>query len=176
MKTPGAPISTGVPQLLKEAKVSSAPYEVGAPKPPCRPSVSVSAETVMTASSYAAGTCVVAFAPLFPAATTMVTPASRARQIALCNASLFELPQLLSEAPPPPRLRFATVIGPPFFGALLVTKSRPQMTDDHEPEPALFSTRTAQSLAPGATPTTPTPLSKAAIVPATCVPCPFPSL
>src|SRR3989344_9571962 len=117
-----------------------------------------------------------AFAPLFHAATTIVTPASRARQMALCSASLFELPQLLSEAPPPPSERFATVIGPPFFGALLVTKSIPQITLDHEPEPALFRTRTAQSFAPGATPTTPTPLSNAAIVPATCVPCPLPSL
>src|SRR3989344_6990607 len=167
MKTPGAPISTGVPQLLKEAKVSSAPYEVGAPKPPCRPSVSVSAETVMTASSYAAGTCVVAFAPLFPAATTMVTPASRARQIALCKASLFELPQLLSEKPPPPKLMLATVMGPPFAGALLVTKSSPHMTEDQLPEPELLSTRIAHNFASGATPTTPIELSRAAMVPAT---------
>src|SRR3989344_9091778 len=129
----------------------------------------------MTASSYAAGTCVVAFAPLFPAATTIVTPASRARHIALCKASLFELPQLLSEAPPPPRLMLATVIGPPFAGALLVTKSSPQMTDDHVPEPELLRTRTAHSLASGATPTTPRELSAAAIVPATCVPCPLSS-
>src|SRR3989344_636095 len=130
----------------------------------------------MTASLYAAGTEFAAFAPLFPAATTMVTPASRARQIALCSASLLELPQLLSETPPPPSERFATVIGPPFFGALLVTKSIPQMTVDHVPLPELFRTRTAHSFASGATPTTPAPLSSAAIVPATCVPWPLPSL
>jgi hypothetical protein len=37
-------------------------------------------------------------------------------------------------------------------------------------------TFTAYSGAPGATPTTPTPSSIAAIVPATCVPCPFVSV
>src|SRR3989344_7648421 len=114
-------MSTAEPQLLKEANVSSAPYEVAAPARTGLPSVSASAETVMTASSYAAGTAFAAFTPLFPAATTMVTPASRARHIALWSASLFELPQLLSEKPPPPKLKLATLIGPPFEGALLVT-------------------------------------------------------
>src|SRR6266545_1898738 len=94
--------------------------------------------------------------------------------MALCSASLLELPQLPSSVPAPPRLMLATLI--PRLAALLVTQSMPQMTEDHVPEPALFSTRTEYSGAPGATPTTPTPLSLAATVPATCVPWPLPSL
>src|SRR3989344_1186125 len=169
MLTPGAPMSTGEPKLLKVAKVWSGPYEVGLPGPPAMPSESASAETVITASLYAAGTVVFESTSKLPAATMMVTPASRARQIALCSASLLDKPQLPSDRPPPPRLMLATVIGPPFCGARLVMKSRPQITDDHVPEPSLSRTRTAQSLASGATPTTPRLLSAAAMVPATCV-------
>src|SRR5829696_2483768 len=51
----------------------------------------------------------------------------------------------------------------------------PLTTHDHWPLPLLPSTRTAQTYAFAATPTTSTPLSLAAIVPATCVPCPLPS-
>ena len=51
----------------------------------------------------------------------------------------------------------------------------PQMMLEKEPEPALFSTRTGQIRAPGATPTTPMVLSSAPMVPATWVPCPLPS-
>jgi len=45
----------------------------------------------------------------------------------------------------------------------------------NDPEPLSSSTFIAQTLASGATPTTPIPLSDAAAVPATCVPCPCPS-
>src|SRR3989344_5199987 len=152
MLTPGAPISTGAPQLLNEAKVSSAPYPVAAPPPPCVPFESASAETVMTASSYAAGTKLAALTPLLPAATTSVTPASRTRQMALWSASLLVLPQLLSETPEPPRLMLATVIAPPLRGPLAATVSRPQMTEDQLPFPLRSKTRIAQSFAEGATP------------------------
>src|SRR5262245_20940614 len=59
--------------------------------------------------------------------------------------------------------------------ALSATQSIPQITEDHEPDPALFSTRTEYIGTPGATPTTPELLSRPPIVPATCVPCPLPS-
>ena len=62
------------------------------------------------------------------------------------------------------------------LAALRVTQSTPQMRLDQEPEPEALSTRTAQSRAPGATPTTPVALSRAAAMPATWVPCPWPSL
>jgi hypothetical protein len=68
-----------------------------------------------------------------------------------------------------PRLMLATSILP----ALGVTQSTPQMTLDQEPAPEASSTRTAQSRAPGATPTTPVALSRAAAMPATWVPWPL---
>ena len=60
--------------------------------------------------------------------------------------------------------------------ACAVTQSMPQMIDDHDPAPCEVSTRTAHSRAPGATPTTPLPLSRAPTVPATWVPWPLRSL
>ena len=51
--------------------------------------------------------------------------------------------------------------------AVLHGNPMPQMTDDQEPMPALFRTRTAQRRAPGATPTTPMSLFSAAMMPAT---------
>src|SRR6266516_6401702 len=51
----------------------------------------------------------------------------------------------------------------------------PEMTSDQLPLPAQFSTLTAWRGMPGATPTTPSVLSLAPIVPATCDPCPLQS-
>src|SRR4051794_9534131 len=101
-------------------------------------------------------------------------PAATDLQIALWYGSAVE--QALS-VPLPPRLMLATSIVRGPFGESLnpVTQSMPQMIPERVPLPWLFSTRTAQRRAPGATPTTPTPLSLAAIVPATCVPWPLPS-
>ena len=50
------------------------------------------------------------------------------------------------------------------------TQSMPAMMPEVYPEPEESSTLTAQSRAPGATPTTPMPLSSAPMVPATWVP------
>ena len=49
-------------------------------------------------------------------------------------------------------------------------QSIPATMPDSYPLPFPFRTFTAQMRAPGATPTTPNPLSRAPIVPATCVP------
>ena len=70
-------------------------------------------------------------------------------------------------------LMFATLI--PFAVAFAVTQSTPQSTLEVVPVPAFPRTRTDQSGAPGATPTTPVASSFAASVPATCVPWPLPS-
>ena len=56
-----------------------------------------------------------------------------------------------------------------------VIQSRPQTYHDTRPEPPEFRMRTAHRRTPGATPTTPMPLSSAPTMPATCVPCPLPS-
>src|SRR6266446_2487342 len=170
MSTPGAAMtwtrSAPVPKLEKLAKPSSTLELVGAPRPHARPSESPRAVTAIT-SLYAAGTKPLRSTALLPAATTNVTPSATARQIAWCIASLFVLPQLPSSDPLPPRLMFATTMGPPLAGDFESTKSMPQTTLEVEPEPMKFSTCTAQSLASGATPTTPVPLSTAAIVPET---------
>jgi hypothetical protein len=67
-------------------------------------------------------------------------PAATELQIARWRASSFVLPQSPSSDPLPPRLMFATLT----FSrdALAVTQSMPHATDDHDPEPALFNTRT----------------------------------
>ena len=54
--------------------------------------------------------------------------------------------------------------------AWAVTQSMPAMICELYPLPEELSTLTAQMRAPGATPTTPMPLSSAPMVPATCVP------
>ncbi len=54
-------------------------------------------------------------------------------------------------------------------------QSRPQTYQDTRPLPAELRIRTAHRRTPGATPTTPIPLSSAPTVPATWVPWPFPS-
>ena len=56
-----------------------------------------------------------------------------------------------------------------------VIQSRPQTYHDTRPAPLEFRIRTAHRRTPGATPTTPMPLSRAPTMPATCVPCPLPS-
>src|SRR3712207_730102 len=84
------------------------------------------------------------------------------RQTARCRAPASLDEHLLSE-PLPPRLMLTTSI----VSRCLYTQSSPQITDDHVPLPSLLKTLTAQSRAPGATPTTPARLSLAAMVPAT---------
>src|SRR6266550_178635 len=54
-------------------------------------------------------------------------------------------------------------------------QSRPQTYEESRPTPLSLRILTAHSRTPGATPTTPVALSIAPIVPATCVPWPFPS-
>ena len=68
----------------------------------------------------------------------------------------------------PPSERLATA----GLRALPVIQLMPSSTLEVVPAPLQSSTRTAVRGAPGATPTTPSPSSRAAIVPATCVPWP----
>src|SRR5215212_7337239 len=105
-----------------------------------------------------------------------MTPFATEPQIAFLKAFAVVtqvLPFSESSEPLPPRLMFATLM--PLLAAFAVTQSIPQATEDQLPEPALLSTRTGYTVAPGATPTTPLPSSFAATVPATWVPCPLPS-
>ena len=51
----------------------------------------------------------------------------------------------------------------------------PSATAPVVPAPVSSSTRTVMIFARGATPTTPRRLAAAATIPATCVPCPWPS-
>jgi len=149
--TPGAARSTSGPKLLKLANESSGPRTVDWPSPPGKPSVSTTAETVIT-SSYEAGTFDAALDALFPAATTYTTPAATELQIASCNASPLVRPQFPSSGKPvPPRLMFATSIS----SACPVTQSTPAMMSEESPKPKSFNTLTDQIRAPGATPTTP---------------------
>ena len=62
------------------------------------------------------------------------------------------------------------------LAALAVTQSMPLITPDQLPLPLQPSTFTPVSGAPGATPTTSLASSRAAIVPATCVPWPLQSV
>src|SRR3954470_11286260 len=135
-----------------------------APSPPGTPSVSTIAVTAST-SGQAAGTWPRPLAdiasPLFPAAATGVTPAATSAQIAECSGSFAHDPM----APVAPKLMFATRI--PSDCACAVTHSIPQMTSLVDPPPFAPSTFTAYNFVPGATPTTPLPLLRAPIVPAT---------
>ena len=92
-----------------------------------------------------------------PADTANATPALTAPWIASYSAWL---------KPLPPRLMLATSI----VAAFAATQSMPAMIHELQPLPRLLSTLTAHRRAPGATPTTPSPLSSAPMVPATCVP------
>ena len=100
-----------------------------------------------------------AFAVLFPAATTYVTPSAMEFVTALLTALL----------KPPPMLMFATAGCPAAW--LPVTQSTPAITCDHVPLPWQSSTRTATSETLFATPYVALPT-----VPATCVPWPSQSL
>src|SRR5687768_1569433 len=114
MQAPGAAISTSGPKLEKFASVSStSSRHVAAPDPPASPSKSASADTVTTAGWFA-GLNVEASLLLLPAATTNVTPAATAREIASSSAVL-----LHSQ----PRLMLATSMVP----ALAATQSMPAM-------------------------------------------------
>ena len=125
-------------------------------------------------SSYWAGKKPAASLPSLPAATAKVTPALTAAQMAWWTESPFVAPQLWSSVSvvAPPRLMLAiwTVL------ACCLTQSMPHRICEPVPLPAALSTLIDQMRAPGATPTTPEPLSIAPIVPATCVPWPLLSL
>src|SRR6187200_1435253 len=102
-------------------------------------------------------------------------PPATTRQIALCRMSAFFVPQAWSSEPHLVTLMLAaSIIGRlasvgSFFES---TQSRPQTYQDSSPYPSSLRILTAHSRAPGATPTTPNVLSRAATVPATCVPWP----
>src|SRR6266536_3289557 len=160
-------------KLLKSAAVSStSARQVAAAPPPGCPLKSTIAVTVST-SLYAAGVKLAKSPFELPAATTYVTPAATELQIAACMASPLLRPQFPSSEPLPPKLILATLMRS--AAALALTQSMPHTTDEVEPEPLLFRTRTAYSRTPGAIPTTPLPSSRAPMVPATCVPWPLPS-
>src|SRR5215213_8981887 len=91
--------------------------------------------------------------PLLPADTTQVTPAATELQIALCQASRLELPQLPSSAPLPAMLMLATRM--PRLAAFEVTQSIAQRICDSVPVPVRPRAFTAYSGVPGATPTNP---------------------
>src|SRR5215210_2413919 len=76
--------------------------------------------------------------------------------------------------PVPLSERFATAMSLPGSASVRVdvTQSMPQMTCDHVLLPVPSRTLTEYSRVPGATPTTPDPVLRAAIVPATWVPWP----
>jgi hypothetical protein len=167
---PGAITVTFAPKLLYLAQQSSQPQSVVGPNPPGFPSLSFIDPTAMT-SGNAAGTVLLTSTPAFPAETTYVTPALTELQIAWRSAlDAHEVPA----EPPPLRLMLTTVI--PLAAAFAVTQSIPQMIQPQDPLAPAPRTFTDQIRAPGATPTTPSPLSIAPMVPATCVPWPLLSL
>src|SRR3954447_18588528 len=96
--------------------------------------------------------------------------------MALCIASLIVLPQLPSSLPGLATDMFTDSMR----GRVGSVGSRwdriqssPQTYQDTRPSPAELRMRTAHRRTPGATPTTPEPLSIAPTVPDTCVPWPF---
>src|SRR5689334_1821964 len=129
-------------------------------------------------SLYEAGTRRAAFPPSFAAAATTVTPLATSRQIAWWSASAFVRPQLPSSRP-----HFVTLMltasnrgfDGSFGSRWAVIQSRPHRYQLRSPLPAVSRILTDQIRTPGATPTTPLPLSIAPTVPATCVPWPLPS-
>src|SRR5688500_12980382 len=179
MHLPGAMMSTSEPKLLKSANVSSTSYvphekQRLPPSPPALPSVSARAETVMT-SLYAAGTRAAALPESFAAAATTTTPALTTRQLAAWRMSLLLTPQSPPSRPHLATLMLTAAISGRF--ALLGSRweaiqSRPQTYQDSNPAPVSSRILTAHRRTPGATPTTPLPLSIAPTVPATWVPWP----
>ena len=97
--------------------------------------------TVMALGS-PAGELRQASALLFPAATTITTPALAALRTALFKASLR----------PPPRLMLATHFRPATAAQSVMTCSMPSITPEYEPLPSLPRTRTAQRSVHLATP------------------------
>src|SRR4051812_13044972 len=97
--------------------------------------------------------------------------------MACCSGSVVLEQLWLSACPVPPRLMLATetsLVGSESV-RVLVAQSIPQITCDDVPLPCAFRTLAAKSLVPGATPTTPDPLFRAPIVPATWLPWPLSS-
>src|SRR5215204_22264 len=132
-----------VAKLEKPAALSSAVPDEQLGDPPCAPgtpSLSPKALTVRTSGNVAGTTRSVAAMsrPSLPAATTKLTPAVVARQIAARWGSVTQLPTELAS---PPRLMLATLMSS--AAAFAVTQSMPQMTDDVDPEPVESSTLTA---------------------------------
>src|SRR6185436_9918518 len=108
-----------------------------------------------------------AFCLSLPAATTTTVPRARAELIAFCI--------VVPHGPVPPNERLATRAGFGFAGTPATVPpaahTRPSEISDVYP-PQRPSTRTGSMRALNATPATPDPLLvRAAIVPATCVPC-----
>ncbi len=118
---------------------------------------SSNAPTAM-ASGYAPGyTAAFPLAPLFPAAATTTEPLRSAYCIAIW----------MPGDAPPPRLRLMTRA--PWSAAQTI----PAATFDDTPLPFASSTRTGRMRTLGAAPAMPRPLfTRAAMIPATCVPCP----
>src|SRR3954453_14712187 len=109
----------------------------------------------------------------FAAAATTVIPPATTRQIAWWRRTLLVNPQLWSSLPAlVPLILTASNSGRP--GVLGVRWARDQLGPPryHEikPSPLSLRMRTPHTRAPGATPTTPMPLSSAPTIPATCVP------
>lgn len=98
--------------------------------------------------------------PLLPAAATRTMPALYALSHAACSAEESELE---------PKLMLMTCM--PFAMHQSIPLTMPLI----EPDPVLPKTLTAYKEASGAPPTTPMLLSKAAIIPAQCVPWPWSS-
>ncbi len=107
-----------------------------------------------------------------------MTPDATRRQIAWWIGSWLVSPQLWSSDP----VLATDMLAASMSGRLgslgsrwAVIQSRPQTYHETRPAPLEFRIRTAHRRTPGATPTTPRPLSIAPTMPATCVPWPFPS-
>ena len=160
MHTPGAAMSTAGPKFENVARVSSvwSCRQKNAPRHPPAPSPSATAETVIT-SGWLAGLTAAASMPSLPAATTNVMPAATELAMAVSKLVLLKAPA---------RLMLTTSISP----ARAVTQSIPAISEVRNPVPSSPSTFTDHTRAPGATPTTPYPLSSAAAIPATWVPWP----
>ena len=122
---------------------------------------------------YAAGTYAAALVRSLAAAATTVMPALYRRQIAWWRMSRLRTPQSVASRPVFATLMFtASMRGrDESLGSRWERiQSRPQTYHDSSPLPLELRMRTAQRRTPGATPTTPTVLSRAPTVPATCVP------
>src|SRR5215217_6734119 len=112
----------------------------------------------------------------FAAAATIVMPPETTRHTARCRTSFVVYPQLWSSVPVFVTLMFTASNSGRVasFGSFWERiQSSPQTYHDSRPYPSSLRIFTPHTRAPGAIPTTPKPLSYAATVPATCVPCLF---